>query len=73
MNQPGRALATFLEHPWTAGYGIALARIKGQSRQLQCAGAPFATTDMPGYVGLLELLWQRSLALRFDGVLRRKG
>jgi len=92
MNEPGRALDTFLEHARTAGvldteshpprikikgdnfnvlelgpgdplFTAVIARSLGASRTWLVDAAPFATTDMPGYVGLFELLRQRGLAL----------
>ena len=95
MNQPGRALDTFLEHARTAGvldteshvprikvkgdnfnvlelgpgdslFTAVIARSLGASRTWLVDAAPFATTDMPGYVELLELLRQRGLALRLE-------
>lgn len=95
MNQPGRALDTFLEHARTAGvldteshvprikvkgenfnvlelgpgdslFTAVIARSLGASRTWLVDAAPFATTDMSGYVGLLEFLRQRGLVLCFE-------
>ncbi len=44
----------------------AIARSRGASRTWLVDSAPFAIADMPGYVGLFELLRQRVLALRLE-------
>jgi len=92
MNQPGRALDTFLEHARTAGvldteshlprikvkgdsfnvlelgqgdslFTALIARSLGASHTWLVDVAPFATTEMPSYVELLELLRQRGRVL----------